>query len=96
MTARHADERRLTCPIRTGILSSLQQTTWTTEMDRNRDEHSANLALANIGMERPFDVSTRRAPMHPVEKAARIEAFRQTQAAKRPSKSLFARLFGDV
>ena len=67
-------------------------------MDRNsnRDEYSANLELANIGMERPFDVSTRRAPMHPVEKAARIEAFRQTQAAKRPSKSLFARLFGDV
>ena len=96
MTARHADERHLTSTRHPGILSSLQQTTRANEMDRNRDEYSANLVLANIGMERPFDVSTRRAPMHPVEKAARIEAFRQTQAAKRPSKSLFARLFGDV
>ena len=65
-------------------------------MDRDRNEYSANLALTSIGVEKPFDVSTRRTPMHPVEKAARIEAFRQSQAAKRPSKSLFARLFGKV
>lgn len=65
-------------------------------MERNRNEYSANLALASMGVEKPFDVSTRRAPMHPVERAARIEAFKKSQAAKRPARSLFARVFGNV
>ena len=65
-------------------------------MERDRNEYSANLAMATLCVEKPFDVSTRRAPMHPVEKAARIEAFKRSQAAKRPSRSLFARLFGKV